>query len=65
MNVFRSLGPALVYGQPRGWWAYLLVPLLAVPVAVGVALLLRGPGGGPVSRRAAQGNALRWTRRRR
>ncbi|MFC4145426.1 MIP/aquaporin family protein [Micromonospora mangrovi] len=62
MNVFRSLGPALVYGQPRGWWAYLVGPLLAVPVAVGVALLLRGPGGGPVSRRAAQGDAGRWQR---
>ncbi|WP_319458932.1 MIP/aquaporin family protein [Micromonospora sp. RTP1Z1] len=55
MNVFRSLGPALVYGQPRAWWAYLLGPLLAVPVATGVALLLRGPGGGRVSRRVAQG----------
>jgi aquaporin Z len=55
MNVFRSLGPALVYGQPRAWWAYLLGPLLAAPVAVGVAELLRGPGGGRISRRAAQG----------
>lgn len=55
MNVARSLGPALVYGQPRGWWAYLLGPLLAVPVAVAVALLLRGPGGGQISRRMAQG----------
>lgn len=55
MNIVRSLGPALVYGQPRAWWAYLLGPLLAVPVAVGVAALLRGPGGGRVSRRVAQG----------
>ncbi|MGC1214308.1 MAG: aquaporin [Micromonospora sp.] len=63
MNVARSLGPALVYGQPRGWWAYLLGPLLAVPVAVGVALLLRGPGGGQISRRTAQGGL--WAPRRR
>ncbi|MFJ6197189.1 MIP/aquaporin family protein [Micromonospora sp. NPDC092111] len=55
MNAFRSLGPALVYGQGRGWWAYLLGPLLAVPVAVGIAALLRGPGGGRASRRSAQG----------
>ncbi|SBT53356.1 MIP/aquaporin family protein [Micromonospora auratinigra] len=55
MNVFRSLGPALVYGQPRAWWAYLLGPLLAVPVAVGLAVLLRGPGGTRASRRVAQG----------
>ncbi|NES12764.1 MULTISPECIES: MIP/aquaporin family protein [Micromonospora] len=55
MNIVRSLGPALVYGQPRAWWAYLLGPLLAVPVAVGLAALLRGPGGGRISRRVAQG----------
>ncbi|MFE9690542.1 MIP/aquaporin family protein [Micromonospora sp. NPDC005806] len=59
MNVFRSLGPALVYGQPRAWCAYLLGPLLAVPVAVGVAALLRGPGGGRISRRVAQGTTVR------
>ncbi|MBY8871046.1 aquaporin [Micromonospora sp. PLK6-60] len=57
MNVFRSLGPALVYGQPRAWWAYLLGPLLAVPVAVAIAAVLRGPGGGRISRRTAQGTA--------
>ncbi|RIV39734.1 MIP/aquaporin family protein [Micromonospora radicis] len=55
MNIARSLGPALVYGQPRAWWAYLLGPLLAVPVAVVVAQLLRGSGGSRTSRRAAQG----------
>nr|WP_281292196.1 aquaporin [Micromonospora olivasterospora] len=55
MNVFRPFGPALMPGQPRARWAYLLGPLLAVPPAVGVAELLRGPGGGRISRRAAQG----------
>lgn len=59
MNVFRSLGPALVYGESRAWWAYLLGPLLAVPVAVAVAALLRGPGGGRISRRIAQGTSRR------
>ncbi|SBT37955.1 MIP/aquaporin family protein [Micromonospora narathiwatensis] len=59
MNVARSLGPALVYGQPRAWWAYLVGPLLAVPVAVGAAALLRGPGGGGISRRIAQGTVRR------
>jgi aquaporin Z len=59
MNIVRSLGPALVYGQSRAWWAYLLGPLLAVPPAVGVAILLRGPGGGRTSRRTAQGTVRR------
>ncbi|MET8089929.1 aquaporin [Micromonospora sp. NPDC005220] len=55
MNIARSLGPALVYGQPKAWWAYLFGPLLAVPVAVGAAKMLRGPGGGRISRNTAQG----------
>jgi len=55
MNPVRSLGPALVIGDWRSWWAYLAGPLLGALIAVGFAHILRGPGGGSTSVRAAQG----------
>jgi aquaporin Z len=55
MNPARSLGPALVIGDWESWWAYLLGPLIGALIAVGFAHILRGPGGGPASMRAAQG----------
>jgi aquaporin Z len=55
MNPARSLGPALVIGDWKSWWAYLLGPLIGALIAVGFAHILRGPGGGPASVRAAQG----------
>jgi aquaporin Z len=55
MNPARSLGPALVLGDWTAWWAYLAGPAIGAVVAVGIAYVLRGPGGGPSGSRAAQG----------
>jgi aquaporin Z len=55
MNPARSLGPALVLGDWTAWWAYLAGPLIGAAAAVGIAWVLRGPGGGTQGTRAAQG----------
>ena len=55
MNPARSLGPALVLEDWSSWWAYLLGPVIGALIAAGIAYLLRGPGGGEASTRAAQG----------
>jgi aquaporin Z len=55
MNPARSVGPALVLGRWTSWWAYLLGPLAGAVVAVGIAYVLRGRGGGRAGRYAAQG----------
>ncbi len=55
MNPARSLGPALVIGDWNAWWAYLAGPVAGGIVAVCFAFILRGPGGGLYSKRAAQG----------
>jgi aquaporin Z len=61
MNSARSLGPALVLSHWSGWWAYLVGPLLGAVVAVGIAYLLRGAGGGQAGTAAAQGTlGTRW-----
>jgi aquaporin Z len=39
----------------RAWWAYLVGPLPDAAIAVGIAHLLRGPGGGAAGTAAAQG----------
>jgi aquaporin Z len=56
MNIARSLGPALVLNDWASWWAYVLGPLLGVVVAVGIAYVLRGAGGGQAAKSAAQGS---------
>jgi len=55
MNPARSLGPALVLGDWTSWWAYLVGPLAGAVLAVGIAYVLRGRGGGRSGRDAAQG----------
>jgi aquaporin Z len=55
MNPARSLGPALVLAHWTAWWAYLAGPLLGATLAVGIAMILRGRGGGPAGTHAAQG----------
>jgi aquaporin Z len=56
MNPARSLGPAAVSGDFHDLWIYLTAPLVGAVVAVGVAWILRGPGGGLSGTRAAQGD---------
>ena len=46
MNSARSLGPALVLGDWTSWWAYLVGPVAGALIAVGIAYVLRGRGGG-------------------
>jgi aquaporin Z len=55
MNAARTLGPNLVGGDLHAIWIYLTGPLLGAIVAVGMAYLLRGPGGGRSGSQAAQG----------
>jgi len=55
MNPVRSLGPALVLGDWTAWWAYLIGPVAGAVIAVGIAYILRGPGGGTHGTEAAQG----------
>jgi aquaporin Z len=61
MNPVRSLGPALVLGDWTGWWAYLAGPAIGALIAVGIAYVLRGRGGGLSEREAAAGTlGIRW-----
>jgi aquaporin Z len=61
MNPARSLGPALVLNDWTSWWAYLAGPVIGGVIAVGIAYILRGPGGGRSGTQAALGTlGTRW-----
>src|SRR3954463_15574973 len=61
MNPARSLGPALVKGDWTSWWAYLAGPVAGAVIAVGIAYVLRGRGGGRSGVAAAQGTlGVEW-----
>ena len=55
MNPVRSLAPALVAGKLGHLEIYLIGPFVGALLAVGVAYLLRGPGGDEPAIEAAQG----------
>lgn len=55
MNPARTFGPNLVGGDLGPYWVYVAGPLLGAVIAVGLAYLLRGKGGGRQGSLAAQG----------
>ena len=55
MNPVRTMGPDLVSVHFTDWWVYIAGPTIGMVAAVGVAYVLRGPGGGRSSSLAAQG----------
>jgi aquaporin Z len=56
MNPARTFGPDLVGTTFTGYWVYVAGPIAGAALAVGIAYLLRGPGGGKSSSGAAQGD---------
>ena len=56
MNPARTFGPDLVSGTWTGYWVYVLGPIIGAALAVGIAYVLRGAGGGASGSAAAQGD---------
>jgi aquaporin Z len=55
MNPARTFGPDAVAANFHSYWVYVAGPLAGAVVAVGVAFVLRGRGGGRAGSGAAQG----------
>ncbi|MBS1844392.1 MAG: aquaporin [Actinobacteria bacterium] len=55
MNPARTFGPDLIGGDFGGYWVYVAGPLTGAVIAVAIAYVLRGPGGGRSGSAAAQG----------
>ncbi len=55
MNPARTFGPDLVSTTFTGYWVYVAGPLAGAVLAVGIAFVLRGRGGGAAGSGAAQG----------
>jgi aquaporin Z len=55
MNPARTFGPDLVGADFTSYWVYIAGPILGGAVAVGIAFVLRGRGGGLAGSAAAQG----------
>lgn len=55
MNPARSFGPDLVLLNFSHYWVYVVGPIAGALLAVGVAYMLRGPGGDEPALLAAQG----------
>src|ERR1700684_1661611 len=56
MNPARTFGPDLVSGTFTGYWIYIAGPLAGAALAVVIAFVLRGRGGGKAGSGAAQGD---------
>jgi len=56
MNTARSLGPAIALWRFTDWWVYLIGPPVGALIAVGIAYILRGPGGDASARKAGSGS---------
>ena len=55
MNPARTFGPDLVGADFSDYWVYIAGPLAGAVIAVGIAFVLRGAGGGRAGSGAAQG----------
>jgi aquaporin Z len=55
MNPARTFGPDLVSANFGSYWIYVAGPLVGAVIAVGIAYVLRGRGGGLAGSGAAQG----------
>ncbi len=56
MNPARTFGPDLVSTTFTGYWVYVAGPIAGAVLAVVIAFILRGPGGGRAGSGAAQGD---------
>jgi aquaporin Z len=56
MNPARTFGPDLVSTTFTDYWVYVAGPLAGAVIAVVIAFVLRGPGGGRAGSSAAQGD---------
>ena len=61
MNPARTFGPDLVSHSFSGFWLYAAGPVAGAVLAVAVAFVLRGPGGGKAGSAAAQGDLFTET----
>jgi aquaporin Z len=61
MNPARTFGPDLVSRTFTDYWVYVAGPIAGAVVAVGIAFVLRGPGGGRSGSSAAQGEIFTET----
>jgi aquaporin Z len=63
MNPARTFGPGAVGAELTSYWVYVTGPLTGAALAVGVAFVLRGRGGGRSGSAAAQGALFTDARR--
>lgn len=56
MNPARTFGPDLASTTFTGYWVYVAGPIAGAVIAVGIAFVLRGRGGGKSGSGAAQGD---------